>query len=73
MKLTLPQVMMLNHAAWVEHENADIRYQHKKKQDAKKEQQAEADPIVGEFGCALSELDGNTLNAYLGDWSGFGS
>lgn len=62
---------MLNHAAWTEHENADIRYKHSKDKEGR-ESHAPLDPTIDEFGCPLSEMSGAKLNAYLADWSQFG-
>jgi hypothetical protein len=72
MKLTIPQVMMLNHAAYVEHENGDLRYQHKKEVEAWLEANTAPDPVVGEFGKPLSELSEAQMDNYLADWKGFG-
>jgi hypothetical protein len=72
MKITLPQVIMLNHAAWLERENADIRYKAKKAWD---EREKIEDPVLEDFGgLKMSEItdDDTKLSAYLNDWSRFG-
>lgn len=71
MSLTIPQVMMLNHAAWLEKENGDIRYEHKKKVDEWVKSNTAPDPVINEFGKTLSELDDRQLATYLTDWSDF--
>jgi hypothetical protein len=63
---------MLNHAAWLEHENSEIRYEHNKKVKEWRETHEPDDPLVDQFGRSLSELSSAQMNAYLTDWSGFG-
>jgi hypothetical protein len=72
MKLTIPQVMMLNHAAYIEHENGDLRYAHKKAVEEWHEEHDAPDPVIEGFGKPLSELSDAQMNHYLADWGGFG-
>lgn len=46
MKLTIPQMIMLNHAAWVEHENTQKKFELKRKK--KEDQDTDEDPILQE-------------------------
>jgi len=58
---------MLNHAAWVNHERSERRYEANKDKD--KEQGAEKDPaVLG--GKRLSQLNTTELALYYGDFSG---
>jgi len=69
--LTLPQLTMLNHAAWADHENGTRRYEAKKKWE---EQRDIDDPVLPDYGGRrLSEVKDNPelLERYLSsDWSG---
>jgi hypothetical protein len=54
MHRTVPQIIMLNHAAWREQKNAEIRGKAK----AKKKEQEDNDPILpGYGGLRKSELE----------------
>lgn len=67
MRMTLPQIIMLNHAAWAEHENAERRYEAKKKAEEKKNL---LDPEIEELGgVRMSELQQNpeAFDAYMAD------
>jgi hypothetical protein len=68
MRRTVPQVMMLNYAAWREFTNSDIKAKAKyaKEND-------DDDPFLPEMGVTMSELTQNSdlMDSYLSDWSGF--
>jgi len=64
MCLTLPQIIMLNHASWVNQARSEERF--KKKQEAEKHQTLPNDPVVFR-GKRVSELDSDEFMAY---WSG---
>lgn len=71
LKLTVPQITMLNHAAWAEHENSDRRYKAKR---AWEEERDRNDPQLPEYGGRrLSEVmeDEKLQEKYLSDWSAF--
>lgn len=63
MQRTLPQIIMLNHAAWKAQAQGEANY------EAKKEWEKDHKPVekvnVPEFTSAAQ------MNAYMGDWSGF--
>jgi hypothetical protein len=61
MKLTLPQVIMLNHAADVNKKRADERQEVKRNQDQKEEE----DPVVF-LGKKASELSQDEFSLYVG-------
>lgn len=61
MRLTMPQIIMLNHAAWVNSERMKSRIHSKKNED-------DDDQIVYK-GKRLSELNSEEMAAYYGDWS----
>lgn len=63
---------MLNHAAWLEQENSEIRYEHNKLVKEWRESSQPEDPIIDQFGKTLSELTPRQMDTYLTDWSGFG-
>lgn len=58
--LTLPQIIMLNHAAWVSHERLESKYA-KNRSSNSKTKEPEDD---------LSGMDSNAMARY---WDGFGS
>jgi hypothetical protein len=64
MALTVPQVILLNHAAWVNHENHDRRMKAKESKKKKAANEIEKDPEVLE-GKKMSELEPAELSAYL--------
>jgi hypothetical protein len=66
MKRTIPQIIMLNHAAWREFKNAKIRADAK----ARQERGEDGDPFVPEYGCKLSEIKENPelFQSYMTDW-----
>lgn len=71
LKLTVPQVIMLNHAAWAEHENSQRRYEAKRQWE---EQREIDDPKLPEYGGRrLSEVmaDPTLSESYLSDWRAF--
>lgn len=71
MKLTLPQLTMMNHAAWASQENSTRRYEAKKLWD---EERDRTDPKLPEYGGKrLSEIksDPAKMDHYLTVWSGF--
>jgi hypothetical protein len=71
MKLTLPQIIMLNHAAWADHENSQRRSDAKRKWEEKRDRE---DPKLPEYGGKrLSEVmeDPELANQYMSDWSAF--
>jgi hypothetical protein len=75
MRRTVPQIVMLNHAAWKENEDSELRAQARRAAEDRKRNEDEVDPIIPEMGGKrMSEIqnNGQLLNAYLGDWSGFG-
>lgn len=59
MGLTLPQIFMINHAAWVNSKRMDERIERDKTKGAGRKTEARAqdenDPILPEFGKRLSE------------------
>lgn len=57
-KLTMPQIIMLNHAAWVNKENADRRYEAKKKTTPD-------DPVIQAEEDKLSQMSPAELSMYL--------
>jgi len=60
MKLTLPQIFMYNHAAWVNRENSERRYKAKKALEGNQldpAMQAEEERVMG--------LQGDDLTHYL--------
>ena len=58
MKLTLPQILMLNHAAWVNYERAKSRHE-----DAPEE-------IPTYNGKPLEDCNSDEWTAYMKDWAG---
>jgi hypothetical protein len=71
LKLTVPQVVMLNHAAWAEHENGQRRYEAKRKWEEERDRN---DPKLAEYGGRrLSEVmqDQKLAENYLSDWGAF--
>jgi hypothetical protein len=64
MKLTVPQIILLNHAAWANHENHERRMKAKETQKKKAGTEIEKDPEVLE-GKKMSELEPEELSAYL--------
>lgn len=68
MKRTVPQVLMLNHEAWREYKNADIKAKAKREYEQKRD---EEDPIIPELGIRASELNDSPekWETYLTDWS----
>ncbi len=69
MKLTIPQMIMLNHAAWVEYENTQKRFESKR---VKKADVAENDPFLEEGSSQrMSDLekDSAAMDRYF---AGFG-
>lgn len=68
MKLTLPQMIMLNHAAWVEYENTQKKFEHKKNKAS--ETDPDLDPLIAEGGTKrLSDLekDPDALDKYFAE------
>lgn len=68
MRRTVPQVLMLNYAAWREYRNADIKAKSKREHENKRD---EEDPIIPELGIRASELENSPekWDAYLTDWN----
>jgi hypothetical protein len=62
MSLTLPQIILYNHASHVNHTNAERRYEAKNK----KEDKGEENPVVLN-GKRADELSGDEMMSYLGD------
>lgn len=63
-KLTLPQIIMLNHGAFVNQKRGEERYEKTKKKEDKKKKAEEDDPIV--YGNKrLSELTSDEYMAYF--------
>lgn len=58
MKLTLPQILMLNHAAWVNYERAKQRSEDKPEGEAAYQ------------GKPLEECNSDEWTAYMKDWAG---
>jgi hypothetical protein len=77
-RLTMPQITMYYHAAWVNYERSDRR---SKARVGKSEgtkpysltKKAEKDPYIHETGCTMSELKEKPemFEHYMNDWSGF--
>lgn len=66
--MTLPQIIMLNHASWCESKDTESRMKESKEREDK-------DPVLPEMGGKrMSEVMNNDalLGSYLGDWKGFG-
>lgn len=64
--MTMPQIVMLNHAAWVSSKRMDQRMEKKKTQgDAQKAADAK-NPVVHK-GKRLSELNSAELQSYYSD------
>lgn len=65
MRLTLPQIFMLNHASQVNNKRMDERMERErvKKDKAEKEKalRDERDPIIPKFGKRLSELNSEEI------------
>jgi hypothetical protein len=59
MKLTMPQLIMLNHAAWVNRENADRSY------EAKHRRSKPEDMIWQQEQQKVETMDGKELSMYL--------
>jgi len=78
MHLTLPQLIMLNHAAHIAYINsekrADARHKEGGTPDATPGPSWRDDPVVGNNGERLSEIqkDDTKLFNYLRDWKGMG-
>lgn len=71
MHLTIPQIMMLNHAAHVEYENGQLRYEYNKKVKECEESGIPDDPYIDEFNRPLTEMSDAQMSNYLSDWSKF--
>jgi len=56
MKRTLPQIIMLNHAAWLEKKELDARHATDKSRDEYKQKEDNADPFIPEYKMRLSKL-----------------
>lgn len=75
MRRTLPQIIMLNHFAWVEQKRSDARVDARAKYNEDHESQLDKDPIDEKWGKRMSEItsNGSLLNAYLMDWGEWGA
>jgi hypothetical protein len=60
MRMTMPQILMLNHAAWVNSERCKKRVDHMSK---KQKKQDDEDPTVWR-GKRLSEMNSDELGKY---------
>lgn len=58
-KLTIPQILMLNHAAWVNHENSERKYNAKKPKNV--------DPLVSAEEQRLNEMSPDQLTRYMSE------
>jgi hypothetical protein len=73
MQMTLPQIMILNHAAWVNSQRSDERYKRKREREekiaAEQKKRDEEDPVVWN-GKRLSEMNSDEWAQYYGDAGG---
>lgn len=59
MNLTLPQMIMLNHASWVNHENSERRFK------AKRKWEESTNRLESQQQDALDKMSPQELSAYL--------
>jgi hypothetical protein len=59
MKLTMPQIIMMNHAAWVNRENSDRRY------NAKRHKDDINDPVIKQEEEKINGMTPAELSMYL--------
>ena len=71
MSRTLPQIILLNHAAWVNSKRTDERLKRKREEEERKAEEQrkldDEDPIVWR-GKRLSEMNSDEMMAYYGDF-----
>jgi hypothetical protein len=61
--MTVPQMLMLNHASWVNGKRLDS-----KSGSTQQDKGTPEDPYVTEFGKRFSELNADELNHYYRNW-----
>lgn len=61
---------MYNHAAWINHERSEKKYDLKHKRETSSDAK---DPVIPETGKRMSELkeDPKMFSDYMSDWRGF--
>lgn len=69
MKMTMPQLIMLNHAAWVNYKRMESRSEAKTTENKRQAERDEKDPIVFK-GKRMSEMDSLDMQQYYGGMFG---